>query len=91
MSKFQFNYSSIYKNDTLYNYENRLIKAKKIIAVLEDYLPELGKLSILDIGCSTGLITNFLSNYFSKTMGVDIDEKAIEYAKQTLKMGQNFY
>lgn len=35
---------------------------------------------ILDLGCNDGFGTHFLSEYASKTVGVDFDEKAIKFA-----------
>jgi len=52
--KYQHNYSDI--DPVLYDFAGREIKAKKILAVLSDYLPEgLDQLRLLDIGSSTEL------------------------------------
>jgi len=64
------------------NRQNREKKAKTMIAVLSDFLgSNFQSLSVLDIGTSTGIIANYLSNYFGKVIGIDIDEPAIEYAR----------
>jgi len=79
---YQLDYSRILP-EAVYDKEAREKKAKTIIAVLKDYIEsDLKRLSVLDIGCSTGFITNYLSNYFGFSFGIDIDESAIEFAKQ---------
>jgi 2-polyprenyl-3-methyl-5-hydroxy-6-metoxy-1,4-benzoquinol methylase len=78
---YQKGYSELY-SDWMYDPEARTQKAKKIIAVFDDfYSGNLGKLSVLDIGCSTGIITNALKDRFGNVIGIDIDEQAISYAK----------
>ncbi len=66
----------------------------KIVSVLSDYFGErhLKQLKLLDIGSSTGYITHVLSNYFETTIGIDIDEKGVEYSRKTFKKeGLIFY
>ena len=41
--------------------------------------------AVLDVGCSTGVITEALSTYFYWVKGIDIDEKAIKYAWENFK------
>ncbi len=66
-----------------YNRVARQKKAKTITAVLHDFLGnDLRILSLLDVGCSTGIITDYLSNYFGEVVGIDTDEPAIQYAKE---------
>jgi 2-polyprenyl-3-methyl-5-hydroxy-6-metoxy-1,4-benzoquinol methylase len=66
-----------------YNRKAREKKAKTITAVLHDFLGnDLRMLSLLDVGCSTGIITDYLSNYFGEVVGIDADEPAIQYAKE---------
>ncbi len=57
-------------------------KANKTIAVLEDYIGDLKALSALDIGCSTGLMTELYAEKFKKIIGIDIDKPAIKSAIQ---------
>ena len=58
---YQYNYSAI--ADDLYNLNFRQNKAKKTISILVDYLSDTNHLSLLDIGCSTGImIWNMESN-----------------------------
>jgi 2-polyprenyl-3-methyl-5-hydroxy-6-metoxy-1,4-benzoquinol methylase len=66
----------------MFDREGRERKAKTIVAVLSDYLrSDFQTLSLLDIGTSTGIIANYLSTYFGKVIGIDIDKPAIEYAR----------
>ena len=62
--------------------KGRTQKFRKIISVLQDFHPRTQSLNCLDIGCSSGIITSFLGDHFSKTIGIDIDEEAVQYAKK---------
>jgi 2-polyprenyl-3-methyl-5-hydroxy-6-metoxy-1,4-benzoquinol methylase len=68
----------------LYDFAAREIKAKKILAVLADHFgyEALRGMIALDVGCSSGLITSWLSGYFAMTYGVDIDSEAIAFANR---------
>ncbi|MDZ4316367.1 MAG: class I SAM-dependent methyltransferase [Azonexus sp.] len=65
----------------MYDSRERSKKADKIIAVLTDYFSSTRTLSLLDASCSTGLITSQFSSCFAKVVGIDIDEKAVLFAK----------
>ena len=81
-NNYQYRFSEVHAN-TMYNVKMREQKAKKIISILDDYyFGNLGKLSALDIGCSTGIISNMLSKRFARIVGIDIDEQAIKYAQK---------
>lgn len=70
------------KGDTvLRDIEGRTQKFKKIFKVIQDFCPETEPLKCLDIGCSSGIITSLLGGHFSMTIGIDIDQEAIYYAK----------
>lgn len=45
--------------------------------------------TVLEIGCGTGRITEFLSQHFRKIFAVDISEKMIEEGRQRLKHVSN--
>lgn len=68
---------------------DRRKKARKIIAILGDFLknsnldPSL--FSVLELGCAQGRMTHFFAKYFKKIVAVDIDEKAIEMARSSNK------
>lgn len=64
----------------------RLRVAKQLVAILKDYLfgdKILGTLTILDIGCSSGIITQYIADQAKKTIGVDVDLNAISLAKRS--------
>lgn len=47
--------------------------------MLDDYhRGNLEELTVLDVGCSTGIISHYLSDKFEKVTGIDIDNSAIE-------------
>lgn len=67
----------------VHNRESRQQKAKTIIAVLHDFFgTDLRSFSILDVGCSTGIMANYFSGYFGMVVGIDVDEPAIQYARE---------
>lgn len=57
--------------------KERLKKAKQIVGVLRGHLGKTENLKCLDIGCSTGVISNHLTKYFKSVDGIDVDESAI--------------
>jgi ubiquinone/menaquinone biosynthesis C-methylase UbiE len=80
--KYQRNFSEILP-ETMFDREGREKKAQTIVAVLRDFLgSNLQSFSVLDVGSSTGIITNYLSNCFGKVVGIDIDEPALSFAKE---------
>ena len=84
LRKYQYNYSS--RESSVYNRESRLLKARTMVAVLQDSLAApLANLSLLDVGASTGIIDHHLAEHFGKVTGIDIDEPAISFAQNTCK------
>ena len=65
------------------NEESRRRKAAKIISVLQHFLgrEDLDGLKALDIGCSTGFISDELHKAGAKVTGLDIDEPGLEAAR----------
>jgi SAM-dependent methyltransferase len=59
-------------------------KAAKIISVLQHYLgrDDLSRLTVLDIGCSTGFISDELRQAGAHVIGVDIDVPGLGRANQ---------
>jgi 2-polyprenyl-3-methyl-5-hydroxy-6-metoxy-1,4-benzoquinol methylase len=63
--------------------ERQARKAMKTLSVLEDFYGGPGSLStltLLDVGCSSGLMTRAYSKRFRSTVGIDIDVPAVKYA-----------
>ena len=61
----------------MYDTEERQQKADKIVAVLEDYFADCRDLSLLDIACSTGIMSSVFADHFGKVAAIDIDEEAV--------------
>jgi len=79
--KYQFGFSNLHPKE-MYDTFGREQKARKALSVLNDYYRgNLEELTVLDIGCSTGIISHYLSDKFKKVIGIDIDNSAIEYAR----------
>jgi len=77
-------FTDLFSHDLVFDQVSRINKAKKIVAILKDSRGRLSKLNCLDVGCSSGIITNFLGGYFAKVIGADVDNLAIEKANQRL-------
>ena len=69
----------------MFEVEGRVKKAKKVIKILRKHLGDLSNKNLLDIGCSSGIMTNHYADYFYEVDGLDIDQKAIEYARSNTK------
>ncbi len=71
------------KDDAMFEKQMRQQKANTMVKVLEDHVgaAKLKELSLLNVGGSAGIIDEYLSRYFNQVTGVDIDEKAIQFAK----------
>jgi SAM-dependent methyltransferase len=83
--KYQLGFSQQHR-DAMYNRDARERKARTMAAVLKYYFPhDIKRLVSLDIGSSTGIITNALSDDFGYIVGVDIDGPAVEYAAKRFK------
>lgn len=65
----------------------RMKIARQLRRLLTLHLPDTKKLSLLDVGCSSGIVTNHLSKYFKKTIGIDVDRDAIRKAQKRYKKG----
>jgi len=77
---FQTGFSGI--NPSLFDEKRRLVKSKKILAVLED-VPDLplAACRTLEVGCSTGFNTIFLADRCQVCTGIDIDGPALRFAR----------
>jgi len=74
--EYQYNYSELnkFRNEAVYNKHKRLAKAKKIILVLKDFNGgSLKELNCLEIGCSTGIMSDYIANHFKSYIGIDIE------------------
>jgi 2-polyprenyl-3-methyl-5-hydroxy-6-metoxy-1,4-benzoquinol methylase len=80
---YQYNYSG--KHVSMFDQQIRVKKAQKTLSVLNDYLKETLDLTLLDIGSSSGIMTMEYAKQFKKVIGIDIDKRAIEFAKKNNK------
>jgi len=84
-SDYQYGFSDIH-SDQVFDVEIRRQKANKILAVLEDYfLGEVEDLSLLDVGCSSGIMAQVFDKKFNKVVGVDIDSNAVRFAAENFQ------
>jgi ubiquinone/menaquinone biosynthesis C-methylase UbiE len=84
MRGYQRGFSSLH-GDSMYDETARIRKARTMQKVLLDNLGEenTARMSLLDVGASTGIIDEFLSRSFAQVIGIDIDSKAIAHAQNT--------
>lgn len=80
---------SVRRNYSLFNSkvletEGRLKIAKQIVKVLSHYShsKDPKSLRVLDIGCSSGIITNHLASVYGEVVGIDVDKRSIAFAKK---------
>lgn len=66
--------------------------AKQVMAVLLERLKDkkLSQLNVLDIGCSSGIISRLLAEQFFKVVGIDIDKSALQIATQSKQLNLEF-
>jgi 2-polyprenyl-3-methyl-5-hydroxy-6-metoxy-1,4-benzoquinol methylase len=78
--EYQLNYSSL--KPSVFNREQRERKARTIIRVCQDFIQceDLSHLCLLDVGSSSGVIDNYLADFFQSVSGIDIDEPALAHA-----------
>jgi ubiquinone/menaquinone biosynthesis C-methylase UbiE len=83
--EYQHDFSEIHPK-TVFDELGRLQKARKTVAVILDALRQAGidprETRLLDIGCSTGILTRHYAEFFGKVVGIDIDDGAVEWARQ---------
>ena len=83
MSKYQYNLSN--KHQSMFDADMRVKKASKTLAVLKDFLTDLHDLTLLDIGSSSGIMTKEYSIFFNRVIGIDIDSKAVNFARKNFQ------
>ncbi len=78
---YQYNYSSI--RPSVFDREQREKKGRTIVLVCKDFFKstDLSRLKLLDVGSSSGIIDNYLADYFGGVSGIDIDEAAMAHAR----------
>lgn len=80
-----------YSEKKLFDPTSRRNKARKVLAVLTDYLSTpLAQLTCLEIGCSVGLMTRYFAQEFRWVVSIDVDSNAIKFAVRENSSGLNF-
>jgi ubiquinone/menaquinone biosynthesis C-methylase UbiE len=81
--EYQYNYSKL--KPAVFNNDLRLRKAETIVRVCQDFTrsEDLSQLHLLDVGSSSGIIDNYLADFFGQVTGIDIDEPAMAHARGT--------
>jgi len=73
-------------------YGTREQKSKKIITIIQESIgQDLSELTCLDVGCSTGGITNNLAPYFHEMIGIDINHEMVSKAMQSSRENQEYF
>jgi len=71
----------------MYDRAGREAKADKMLAILGDYLGDTTGLALLDVSCSTGIMSRRFATRFGHVTGIDIDESAVEFARRQPSVG----
>ena len=78
MSERAYQYDFSVGNAAMHSIEGRRRKAATMLAVLREVFGDrLATLRVLNLGCSMGIIDEFLAPHVARTLGIDIDEPAI--------------
>ncbi len=86
---------SVLHPETMFDERGRLQKARKTVAVILDAMKaderEPASARLLDIGCSTGILSHHYAGYFGEVVGVDIDDGAVAWARENRASGNLDY
>ncbi|MBV1959948.1 MAG: methyltransferase domain-containing protein [Pseudomonadales bacterium] len=89
---YQYDYTNnIVAQKNMYNKGARQQKSEKIVSVLEDYLGRIRDKATLEISCSAGYMSIHFSENFYHVDAIDIDEDAINHAKEINPRGNISY
>lgn len=80
-------------NPAILKKKGRLRVAKQIISLLGVGLGKnnIKNLKVLDVGCSSGIITHELAKNFKEVWGIDIDENSVNIARKTFVKPNLFF
>jgi SAM-dependent methyltransferase len=70
------------ENPVLKDVNGRSQKFRKILSVLRDFDPHFSPSIGVDLGCSSGVMTSLLGEKCRMTLGIDMDQEAVRYAKE---------
>ena len=66
----------------LFRQGERNLKAEKVIRVLADFAGDLSRLSCLDLGASTCIMSRYFAEHFKTVLALDNDKVGLQYGKQ---------
>lgn len=67
----------------LYDPAGRIEKAEKVVAVLSDYFGARAReITVVDIGCSTGIMTRHFACAFGRVIGLDNDHVGVRHGQR---------
>ncbi len=71
----------------MYEKNERIRIAKQITNILRiSSAPKnIKKARVLDMGCSTGIMSNYFAAYFNEVVAIDVDKEGIKFAKKNFK------
>ncbi len=81
-------YNYALNNPDIFNKKVRLKRGEQILKILQQKIGKnkLKQLKVLDLGASSGIITDYLTPNFKSVTGIDIDKSAIPKRKNFLFM-----
>ncbi len=70
----------------LFDPTGRIEKASKVVAVLHDYFGEkTSDAVVVDVGCSTGIMTRHFAQFFGRVIGLDNDSVGVVHGARLAK------
>lgn len=75
-------------NKKVLDKKGRMRIAKQIVKLINSTVNKNTK--VLDIGCSSGVISEYLAKQFGSVVGIDVDENALKIARRTKELNLKF-
>lgn len=89
-SRLQYGFSAQHPGAVL-DGSSRLRKAEKIVRILKDQRPDLGRCRMLEIGCGAGHMTRRFASVCREVVAIDIDIDALRVARRENAGANIFY
>jgi SAM-dependent methyltransferase len=92
LTKRAYQYGFSRDNAAMHSLSGRQRKAGTMLAVLGEAMGDrLARATILNVGCSTGIVDEFLAPHVGNVTGIDIDEAAIRTAQERCKASNSAF
>lgn len=90
-NEYQYEYAS--GRPQMYDEYSRIRKGERMVILLRDFFgkEKIRKMTVLDIGGSSGIIDFVLAKHFKRVVCVDIDKGAIAFAKKKFRAKNLFF